>query len=466
MIRSSRSLPIVLLLGVFAAAACAQSAAEEFAKRKRQALLEAGKRHLELGVWCRNEGLTSQATNEFMAAVEVSENQHPGANKVLALMQSLDERFWKLDRKNPSKKLLDAYEQKEEKAAAADTGDRFKVADWAYKKKLTAEAKTEFLALIRAEDKELTFDKDGRIVLACGVVPKDLSEEIRGSAVVINGKPYLRDEFLALNPDIAVVYEETSKAIRVRSESSLEEAKEFHLLSTALYDILATELGARPTRRLSLFIFAARANYESYLKRAGLGGHVDADGIADPHRFVAVFHTEGFSEERRRAIAVHEMTHHFDHGVSRAVMPSWYVEAFAETFGGDQTFTWDGKTLTTRLPMAARRLAPIKTDAGFIPLKDLTALVALDLIRTNKIEALNFYAEAWAFRRFLLEAAPPEIRDRFRAYEKGCRDAAIGARVGQARSTDESAAVDLFLKGFGADLPKLETAFRAYLQSL
>ena len=42
---------------------------------------------------------------------------------------------------------------------------------------------------------------------------------------------------------------------------------------------------------------------------------------------------------------LHELSHLFWFGCAPVAMPDWYAEGFAESFGGQGTFTWDGAKL-------------------------------------------------------------------------------------------------------------------------
>src|SRR5882672_11458277 len=84
----------------------------DFAARRTKLLIECGQRHLELGLDCRDKGLTTQAAEQFVLAVEVSERQNTGANAVLSLMRQYDDKFWKKTAPKPSPARREAYAKK------------------------------------------------------------------------------------------------------------------------------------------------------------------------------------------------------------------------------------------------------------------------------------------------------------------------------------------------------------------
>jgi hypothetical protein len=162
---------------------------------------------------------------------------------------------------------------------------------------------------------------------------------------------------------------------------------------------------------------------------------------------------------------MHEMSHLFMYGVTPVVMPSWYAEGFAETYGGEGTFEWKDGALEAAGMLAASHLASVKGD-GYIPIADLIGKDALAMLSTDKGAGHRFYSESWALLRWFRTAAPAETQERFRLWEVACRGAALGARAGEPRSQDTAPATADFSRRFGADLPAIETAFREWLAGL
>lgn len=443
----------------------ALKASQEFEKKKRKVLVESGHRHLELGVWCRNQGLVSQASFEFIRAVEVSEHRHPGAEKVLSIMRSLGDDFWKKRRRKTHTKLLAAYEKKTNTARRKAEKDRFGLAKWAYGKGLP-EGKEEFLALLRAADAPLDVDSKGIVVLAAGKLPADLSEELVADAVSINDRLYVRDKFLALIPDVSTIHEVESERLRIRSQTSQEEAEDVLACCEALLPILTEDTGGRPTQRMTVFVFKDRKTYEAYLEAAEMPAHRVASGLAIGGANLALVNGQGASHDRVLGISLHELSHLFMYGVTRSMMPSWYSEGFAETYGGGGAFKWKDGELTTHGKMTDRNLGALKTDAGYIPLTTLFAGQALKLLQTDMKKAGNFYAESWAFVRFLRTGAGDDVRKRFETWEDMCRGKALGAVFDKPNAGDMRPSQQLFDETFGGDLDEIEAGFREFLQTL
>jgi hypothetical protein len=249
----------------------------------------------------------------------------------------------------------------------------------------------------------------------------------------------------------------------VRSELGPESAADLLALTTALLPFLEADLGGRPTRRLRMLVFRQRAVYEAYCEAAGLGDHKAATGLADGGSFVTLVSGEGLDAETVRGVALHELTHLFQYGVNPSVMPSWYNEGLAETYGGAGSYRWDGQRLEAGGAIPAGTVRALSAEATYIPLARLLASDALKLINENRASARVFYDEAWAFFRFLREGAGDDVRERFEQYELVCRGAALGAKAGEPHNRDATDAAAYFRQVFGPDLADLETRFRAWI---
>ncbi len=443
----------------------AAARAEHQAKR-REMLAEAGKRHVELGIWCRDAGLVAQAGAEFLRASEVAEGHLPWADRILALMRSLGDRFWKKVMKRPGPAYLRTYRKKADAVRDAVQKDRLRLAAWAARKGLEAEALTEYVALLRHEDEPIQTGPDGRVRVRNDAIPEPYSQRILDAAVTINERRYVRDEFLELVPEVTDVSEVTSEALRVRTQRGPAEAARLHALLTALLPVIEEDLGGSPTERLTVFVFAAGAAYGAWLDQAGIADHKAAAGVAVNGRRVAVINGEGLGPDAVDAVAMHELAHLFFFGLTRAVMPSWYAEGFAETYGGDGTFRFEGGRLEARRMLAAGEVAPLKTAAGYIPLDDLLGGDALALIQADRSRASSFYAQSWAWLRYLRHHAGEEAAERLAQWETLCFGKALGAKAGEPMRRDAGDSGALFRTLFGPHLAALEAGFKEWLAGL
>lgn len=437
-----------------------------FESYKHDVLMDAAQRHLDLGVWCRDHGLTSQATLEFYSAVEVSDKQHPGALRVLGLMTSLDDAFWKEKRKRPSGFTINSYSKKAAKAQLADRKERVALAEFAWKKKMRAEAEAEYESILRRRDAPLEVDSKGRIQVEGSTIPIELSKIFLNGAVAINGELYLRDPFLDLLPNVKAIQQAESESLRVRTVSTIKATNEYHALGEALFPYLQEALLGKPLVRLNLFVFAERATYEQYLASTGQLAYQAVAGLAQSSNLTAVVCSEGLEEAALRGVILHELTHLYTYSMTRAVMPSWYSEGFAELFGGQGTFTWDGTKLEVGGRMADFRLAPLRNRSNRFALAEMLSSDAIGLFATDRERALQFYAQSWALLYYLRAHTDKDKRNLFLAWEQRCFGAAVGAQVNNLNASNPKLANDLFRKMFGEDLPKLEEEFHTWLDGI
>ncbi len=437
----------------------------KFEKRHHEALLEAGKRHLDIGLWCRDKGLTTQSAFEIMRAVEISNDQHPHAKAVLRVMRQYDQGFWK-KRKKGGTALRKSYETRALKARKKDQGEFLDLASWAWKRKLREEGLQLYRDLVLETGEALRFDSNERLLLEFGTIPEEASALLRAEAISINDKLYLRDEFLAALPELEAIYEVDGERLRVRGTEPLERLEELHRLGLALLPHLEEELRARPSRRLDLFLFSTRANYDAWLEAAGLTGHKAGSGLADPRWFVTVVCGEELEPPIVDALVLHELTHLFWYGVSRTVMPDWFDEGFAETFGGPGSFAWEGEELKVGQLLGERELERLRDPAALFSLRELLAGDALALLTADEDRGRLYYVQSWALLRFFREGASDKLGERFDTWVTMCLGSAAGAKTGDVRARNREPAAQSFMKLFGEELPAIEDAFRTWLKGL
>ena len=207
-------------------------------------------------------------------------------------------------------------------------------------------------------------------------------------------------------------------------------------------------------------MLSRRVDYDLYLEKAALKRFAFGAGVADRKTYTAVVCAEGADLD---ALALHQLTHLFQYGVTRAIMPDWYAEGLAESFGGRGTFTFAGGTLEVGGMLGPERRGLLAKPVQLLPLGELLSADAAALFPER---GWLFYAESWAFLRFLRTHAGPDVAEHFRRWEQTCMGAALGADAADMRAGDPSAARALFEETFGAELRELETRFRTYVASL
>lgn len=423
-------------------------------------LVDAAQRHYDVALWCWKVGLRPQATSEVLYSLAVSDGRFKPAKSVLAKMRALESEDWKKEPPRPSPTLLRDHAKRVAKAKEQDLRDHLKLAQWAAGKKLDEEARAVYERVLQREGAPLELDAGGCLRIGKSVVRADTSQAIHDAAVVINGRRYIRDEFFRALPEVGSVFEAGSDVLRVRSTISAENAEHLHALGLALAPLLEQDLGGRPTERMELFVLARRADYEKYLSSAGLARFGFGGGVADRKTYTAVVCAEGADLD---ALVLHELTHLFQYGITRAIMPDWYGEGLAETFGGQGTFRFSGGALEVGGMLGPERRTLLASPERLMPLGELLGADAPALFPDR---GWLFYAQSWAFLRFLRAEAGPDAAERFRRWERTCTGAALGADAADLRAGDPSATRALFEATFGAELATLEARFREYVASL
>lgn len=467
----ARTLLVVLLtlafvgLGGGFASAQGRSPREEFDRRRTEWRIQASHRHLELALDCRKQGHVKASTKQILIAHELSRGAHPGVTQVHALLQSLDDAFWKKNAGKPSKAELASYDKKAKKLEEQDLSERIDFALWALGEGLEEDAHHDLLELLRRRDEPLSFDAKGQLLLGAKKLPRAVSERLRAEAIQIDGRWILRDELLARLPELETIHERADERLCVRSTTSSAEAAEVFAIAKAALGPLEDVLAGRPERRLHLVLFGERELYTKYLDRAGIGEYRVVRGVAERSANAAALLTAELAGDELVGLVLHELAHVFDFAVSPCALPEWYAEGFADSFGGHGTFTWRDGELETGLTFDRERLARVR--ANLTPLAEFFRREPLELWRTDPTAAEDFYAQGWALYRFLESgAAGKDFSERFRQWEIECRGRALGADLGRPDKLDPAAAQALFDRRFGGDLAKLEKGLAAWLATL
>lgn len=457
---------LAFLGGALAAAglAAAQSASDmllaDYQRQRDAQLAEAGQRHLEVGSWARKQGLVPQSSAQFVRAVEIAEGKCPGAVTVLGLMRTYGEAFWRGEKKQPTRALLGEFDKRARLTDRDDRKTHLQLARLAQKAKLDGRHREHLLAAMRL-GASLEWTKAGP-KLDGELVGSELATWLQEQCAVVNGSERRFEAAGAAAPRLPGVSEVGNEQLVVRTDLPMAQAAQLHNLGLALLPHLQERLDGAPTRPLGLFVFQKRSDYTAYLQACGHGDAAAGRGLCDYGTFQTLVCAEGLAEPELQAIVLHELSHLYFFGVSPVVMPDWFAEGFAESFGGQGTFRWDGKVLVPGGPLHKDRLDEVKQAP--LPLRELLAGDAAQLLATDHARGMRFYAQCWALQRFLRDIDNP-WRARFRAWEAECRGALRGvtstAKPGVAEPTAQA-----FERVFGKDLARLETAFVAWLQTL
>lgn len=428
-----------------------------YEKAKKDELIAAGQRHVDLGWGIRDTGLRQQSTYQLVRAVEISEGTHQGAAMVLGIVRAYPDAIWRHARKRPTRQSLRSYEKKAALLEVADQKGQVKLAKSAEKARLQDVANAHWLAALRLGAELVVTDK-GATVGGEKVDPETLAW-LQQQTIAVNGKQLVFEPAGGKAPKLEGVHEHKNERIVVRTDLPVDTARELAALGAALWEPLVDRLDGSPVRTLQLFVFRKRADYAAYLQSLG---HQDAGtrGLCDYGTYQTLVCAEGLEPADLQAIVLHELTHLFAFGSSPIAMPDWHAEGLAETFGGQGTFLWDGKALKTGGPMRADRVAAVK--GAPMPLKELFAADAAQLLANDHERGLVFYAESQLLQRFFGEDGCP-WGERFEWWENECRGKLPGA-ASTARLGDPAPARAAFDKLFGQDLDALEKAFLGWLE--
>ena len=456
-----RLLP-VLTCTFLAAIATAQTPRElkerDHDERVLRELQEVGKRHLDLGLWARDVGLVPQATTQILRADAASQGKHPGARTVLGVMRGYGDAFWQRERKRPSRALLADYARR---AADADRRDR----------KSFLELGKGSLAVGRVDEgkqytlqalqlgAEVVIDPKGKHRVDGVAIAPELADwlvqqtvEIRAGARVF--EPAAKGGFT-----LRGFREQASERLLVRTDLAADQLAQLHAVASAVLPHLEERLDGAPVRQLVLLVFGKRADFAAYLQ--SLGAPAAGSGLAEYGSFQTIVCAEGLPDPELHGLVLHELSHLFFFGVAPAAMPDWFAEGFAESFGGQGTFTWNGKSLQLGGVMAKDRLDALR--AAPLPLAQFLTTSAERTLLMDRAAGLRFYTQAWAFQRFL-RLPDGAWAQRFAQWEAQCRGAVLGG--GGAGYGDPQPAAAQFERLFGKDLAAIEAKFLAWLATL
>lgn len=481
MLQSIRHLSAALpALCFLAAAAPGQSARDvkraDYDKRLERHYVEAAQAYVDIAWWCRKVGLVPQATTLFLRAKEAGHGRHQMADNLVMWMNAYGDGFWRVRPKRPARQYVVLCENKVRTADRQTRKSHLQMAKLALGVGADEDARTHCQEAIRL-GAEIEVGKDGSCKLDSLALPEALAKWLQERTVVLaSGARVYETAAAAGGPRLEGLHEHRDEQLVVRTDLGAERAKTLHALGSALLPLLEDRLDGSPARPLVLLVFAQRATYAAYLQSLGIDS--TASGFAEYGSFQTIVCAEGKADAELQALVLHEMTHLFFWGAAPAVMPDWYAEGFAESFGGQGTFTFDGKKLIVGAPMAPHRLEALQQAP--VALAELLAGDAEQLWREDGGKALRFYTAAWALQRFLNQADCP-WRDDFLRWEARCRGTVLGNAGGQGAAGaggagkrksatqgfgDHKPAAALFQDMFGARLEAIDKAFQAYVKAL
>jgi tetratricopeptide (TPR) repeat protein len=216
---------------------------------------------------------------------------------------------------------------------------------------------------------------------------------------------------------------EETEHCTVKTNHSETFAKDLALLAeTAWEKMKAYHGGAEPSfppgARMTLHAYRSFEDYRDWCVQNKAQDQVAAAGFARSDLDVAAGWNKTGNDRQFLQTMIHEASHLFYFRVSPAARPpSWYAEGMATWFEG---FAWDGAAWTfshisdARLPFARDAM-----KAGrHIPLKELLAGDAMQLILADPSRALLFYAECWSLHYYLSRTDDRSARTAWAEFRK------------------------------------------------
>lgn len=457
--------------------ALAQSPSEakvaEYKKRVERHYVEAAQAYVEIAWWGRKVGLVPQSTTLFLRAKEAGQGRHQMADNLVSWMEQLGDGFWKVRPKRPPRHFVVDCARKVRSADKLVRKSHLQVAKLALGVGAEADARLHCEQAIRL-GAEIEVGKDGKVELDGLDLPDALGKWLQDRTVALASGGRVYESAAAAGFRVEGLSEHRDERLAVRTDLGAERAKALHALGAALLPHLEDRLDDAPARQLVLLVFGKRDSYAAYLKSLGIDSA--AAGLAEYGSFQTIVCAEGKGDAELQALVLHELSHLFFFGTAPAAMPDWYAEGFAESFGGQGTFTFDGRTLTIGGVMARHRIEALQQAPWTVG-----ALLdgdAEELWQQDPGKALRFYTAAWAFQRFLRSPGCP-WREEFARWEARCRGTVLGHAVpgggagGKAsalaatpRYGDRKPAQALFRAAIGKDLDAIEKAFAAFVAAL
>lgn len=222
---------------------------------------------------------------------------------------------------------------------------------------------------------------------------------------------------------------------------------------------------------LDCYLFATREQWDSYTQRyagsdARIYLQIRSGGYTLRDRYVAYY----IGRSATFSVAAHEGFHQFVGRHFKGRMPPFLEEGLACCF---ENISWNGQLPQWDLSNNPPRLASLRNaiqDKRILSLDRLCAMHAGDIVGhdADKIDA--FYAQAWAFARFLLEADSQRFLPALRVWlaetaAGTVRDPSFAHRNVEL-PWNRRAVVPMIEHYFQTDIGSLDQAYQAYLRAI
>ena len=224
-------------------------------------------------------------------------------------------------------------------------------------------------------------------------------------------------------------------------------------------------------RHLDCFIFRWRSEWDEYTQKyagndAKVYLQIRSGGYTIYDRYVAYY----IGREGTFAVAAHEGWHQFAGRHFKGRMPPFLEEGLACMF---ETISWKDRLPRWNLSVNTQRAQTLRKamDAKDLwPLEKLISMHAGDIVGESNDRIDAFYAQCWAFAKFLYEGENGKYRP---ALQKWLAETANGTVYDPTKSHARAIApwnrkaVRPMLEHYlGMELPEIDKAFNVYMKKV
>ncbi len=170
------------------------------------------------------------------------------------------------------------------------------------------------------------------------------------------------------------------------------------------------------------------------------------------------------------SVAAHEGWHQYVARHFKHRPPPFLEEGLACLF---EQVLWEGKLPRWDLASNAKRIVGLRNAAEsktLLPLRQLISMHAGQVVEKTTFQVETFYAQSWAFARFLWDAEDGRYRP---ALQQLLADAVTGtlyadgiARIAGSTEWDPTSAGPILERYLEMSLPEIDRAYRAYIRKI
>ena len=238
----------------------------------------------------------------------------------------------------------------------------------------------------------------------------------------VDGKWMGAEDFEALRSNWDAAFETETDHFKIRTNAGESFSKDLTTLAEIAYGELKAFYDGREPKlgkeKLTLYAFRTYEDYRKYCVSKKAEEQLNAAGFASSDSNIVVGWNKTGSLFLLLQTMIHEAAHLYYFRIcSPSALPSWHAEAMATYFEGFKGAgaTWKFNFISeSRLAFAREAML----DKKQIPLADLLAGDALNLINSDAAKANLFYSECWALNYFLSQTDNASYRDAYKEYRK------------------------------------------------